>query len=455
MKSPFSKPFPFSYSPIFSKYAPWVGHIGLFIILWLVLKPIADKKLSPYPPEQWHSVIWADKSGYYLYLPATFIYHWEGSEMATDLPNKAGHGFSIDSGTSVIRTKYPVGVAYFEAPFFLYTHYIQNGGKAVFSGLESEYQQAVARAGLFWGILGVALLAVALARLSSSFAVGWFCALSVFFGSNLFYYVVLQPGFSHPYSFLLFSGLLLTVPWQIPQPKPQHLIWAGIWLGLIFATRILNTGFALLYLGFVVMNNCRQHWTHAFTRYSVGLFLLFAGIAIFPQLLYWKYAFGSWLVNSYQGETFTHCLNPYWRTTFLSVNSGLFIQTPLWLLLLLFPISFVKKQPHLAFLLWGILGLQAYLCASWWAPGFGCSFGHRVFVDVLPFAALGMATCIKPTQGLPQKFRSVSGLGIMFVAVIVCTYFTQYSSYRFEGCWTHDYYDYGLFYEKLLASEQS
>lgn len=437
-----------------SKYALWLGHACLLLALWLVLKPLSDKKLHPYRSHDWTSVIWADKAGYYMHLPATFIYRWDGTQIPADLPDKAGNGFSVDPTSALIRNKYPVGVSYFEAPFFLYTHYVSNAGKTGLTGLESEYQQAVARAGVFWGIVGIGLLALALVRLSGNFWMGWFCALTVFFGTNLFYYSVLHPGFSHSYSFLLFSGLLLAVPWEIAEPKPKHLVWAGLLVGLIFATRQLNVGFALLYLGFVFLNNRKRFSRRIFTITSVGLGLGLGFMAVFPQLLYWKYAFGSWLAYSYQGEGFTNYLSPDWRMTFLSVNNGLFIYTPIWALFLLFPLFFVRKQPLLARMLWAIFATQIYLCASWWAPGFGCCLGHRIFVDLLPFAALALAACLKTLQQANRKILSLTAWAALVVVLVGCTYFTLGLSHRFGGCWNYDYYDYATFYDKLVSPEK-
>ena len=51
------------------------------------------------------SVVWSDRAGYYIYLPATFFYHFDTHKMPADLDVKTGGGFSIDTRSRDVRRK--------------------------------------------------------------------------------------------------------------------------------------------------------------------------------------------------------------------------------------------------------------------------------------------------------------------------------------------------------------
>ena len=53
----------------------------IFITLWSCLLLITINKHIRRQPNTYDSEIFADKAGYYVYLPATFIYNWNGQEM--------------------------------------------------------------------------------------------------------------------------------------------------------------------------------------------------------------------------------------------------------------------------------------------------------------------------------------------------------------------------------------
>lgn len=89
---------------------------GLFLFLAL-------NRHSHSKPFTYHSELWADKSGYNVYLPALFIYDFNSDNVPEDIINKTGHGFFLDTVNHVIATKYPYGVALMQAPFWLLAHY--------------------------------------------------------------------------------------------------------------------------------------------------------------------------------------------------------------------------------------------------------------------------------------------------------------------------------------------
>jgi hypothetical protein len=118
---------------------------------------------------KWRSneVLQWDKSGYYLYLPATFINHdlahlaFYPGIAATYHPNADWVWFSINDIPETGRklNKYPVGVSVFELPFFLVAHaYTTLTKQFPADGYSPPYLLAVCLATIFWVTLGLWLL---------------------------------------------------------------------------------------------------------------------------------------------------------------------------------------------------------------------------------------------------------------------------------------------------------
>jgi hypothetical protein len=84
--------------------------LGFFIFLSL-------NRHSKSGIQNYHSEIWADKAGYYIYLPAFFIYNFQVDGLPAEIDKKTGNGFIVRDGK--IITKYTYGVALLQAPFFI------------------------------------------------------------------------------------------------------------------------------------------------------------------------------------------------------------------------------------------------------------------------------------------------------------------------------------------------
>jgi len=72
----------------------------------------------------WQSEIWADMAGYYVYLPATFFYHFDASKTPPGIDEKTGYGFFLDRTHNKVVTGYFYGVSLLVSPFFFAGHVI-------------------------------------------------------------------------------------------------------------------------------------------------------------------------------------------------------------------------------------------------------------------------------------------------------------------------------------------
>ena len=114
------------------------------------------------------SEIWADKAGYYMYLPATFIHNWDPLSFPDSIESKIGFGFKANIDSQYLFTKYPPGVAVLETPIFLIGHMIiKIVAPDHANGFTAPYQIVrivSVHAYLFIGLLCLALLALNFGR---------------------------------------------------------------------------------------------------------------------------------------------------------------------------------------------------------------------------------------------------------------------------------------------------
>src|ERR1017187_354763 len=94
----------------------------LFIFLFFSSLFLGFNKHSRDTFNSYHSVLWADASGYYMYLPIWFIYGNNANSINDTLVKHTGQGFHMDGIKNKIITKYTCGTAILQMPFFLASH---------------------------------------------------------------------------------------------------------------------------------------------------------------------------------------------------------------------------------------------------------------------------------------------------------------------------------------------
>ena len=100
--------------------------------------------------------LWSDRAGYYIYLPATFFYHFDARKMPADLDVQTGGGFSIDTLHNKIDTKYTYGVALLASPFFVAAGIVSRvAGYHSEYGFSMIYMRMMALAAVVYLLLGL------------------------------------------------------------------------------------------------------------------------------------------------------------------------------------------------------------------------------------------------------------------------------------------------------------
>jgi hypothetical protein len=245
----------------------------------------------------WKSEIYADKSGYYIYLPATFIHGYHQAPYPDSIDFKLGNGFGFVNGK--LFTKYTYGVALLTSPFFLTTHLTRVSADQEANGFSLEYLKFSYYASVFYLLAGLWALLTFLRRRFSLFA-SIFTIVLLAFATNLYYYTFQEALMSHVYSFASFSLLILLTDnyWK----KQNRWTLAGIALTSALIVLIRPTNgimlFVVLLLDIKTTTQFRERLRILLSARNVlilsGLFL----IVWVPQMAYWKFMSGSFLFYS-------------------------------------------------------------------------------------------------------------------------------------------------------------
>ena len=376
----------------------------------------------------WQSDLGADAAGYFVYLPGVFHYDFKASKVDPDLAKRTGEGFIIHHAKDRIITKYTYGVALLELPFYLIAEGINGWGGDQFS---ETHHQCVELSGVFYWTLALLFLGLALQRLMpSSPWVVFVALLGISFGSNVFYYAFRQPGFGHIYSFFAVSLALFGLIHGVLADRAGWRTWL-FHLGCALIILIRPTD-ALAVAGLYVWILLKRPNTLKRPAFWISQ-VLTAVILWAPQLLYWHYAYGSWVTDSYMYESFDHLLSPRILKFLFAPKSGWLPSAPVLLLLPLGIAAMWRNMKGIAWIILAVLAANVYLCASWWAWDFGCSYGARPMVQYMPLVAIAFWALLRHTGERAVRAR------FAWLPIFVLLVFVNYrASLQFEGCYFSD-----------------
>jgi hypothetical protein len=348
--------------------------------------------------EPHHNQMRSDACGYYLYLPAIFIYHDLAQlNFYPVVDSQYHHSLQIDYSLHRVNrntlNKYPLGTSFFELPLFLAAHlYCVISHQYPADGFSLPYQLSVIFSNIFFAVLGLSVLSRFLNKYytDSIVAITLFC---IAFGTNLYAYTGFNPGLSHIYSFFLFSCLIyLTDKWYAAAGNNIISSMIGFTLGLIFVTRPINVLVVIIPVLWNVnslsaLKRRMEFFNAHLKRLIVILFCGFLVAAI--QFSYWKYITGHWLFDPYLNEGFNF-LHPHIVEGLFSYRKGWFIYTPMAFLALtgLYFLWKKKRNSVPALLIFFILTI--YCTFSWGEWWYGGSFGCRPLIESLAFVSLSL-----------------------------------------------------------------
>lgn len=405
---------------------------GKSTIWWLLLAALftllALNRHSRSKIYTYNSQIMSDKAGYYVYLPALFLYNFDAAAFPAKVDTLTGNGFHLDLRSGKVLSKYPVGTAFMQMPFFIGAHLVQSVTHGCTDGFCKPYQDAIDIGAAIYLLLGLWMLyqtilgiygnAAAIASLSS-----------LLLGTNLFYYGLFEGAYSHVYSFFLFSWLLHSRLKFHSGQQLKYFLQVILAAALMVLVRPLNGVFVLITLAsFHPLPMLRQ----LTLKHLVYAFIVLAMVFL-PQWAYNTYLGNGLLHYSYQNEGFPYLMNPKIREVLLGFHNGWILTNPLVLIGITGLLMTTKSIRNLRVAGIISLALCTWIYASWWAWDLGCAYGHRGFIDLYPLLAFGFAQI----WHLSLKQKPSLRIALLVVTVLLCVLNIKYI-YTYDSCWPKD-----------------
>ncbi len=413
--------------------------IVLFAILCVFLTFNRHSKTAYF---DYQSELWADKAGYYVYLPALFNYCFSPENFSDSLDKMTGEGFFLDYDNSKVVTKYTYGVALLQLPFYLVAETINMFAGKSPAGFAPVHHKIINIAAIFYLLAGLLFLGKYLAR-RYNYTVVYISLAFIFAATNLFYYAIDETAMSHVYSFAAFAAFIFYVSRNnfMANTSIEKNFVFGALCALIIILRPTNIIFLSVFF-FLDVSSTKDVVARFRSLLNLRLFLpaLTGVILVFlPQMLYWNYTHGSMVFYSYGEEGF-NWTNPEFILSWFSPMNGLFIYTPAFALLLISSVVMAGKEKFFSVYTLVLFFLISYVFSSWWAWHFGCGFGGRNFVEYLAVFSIPLAFTINSVMKKSVWIKAgMTVLLLLFVTHnLMLTY--AYDECYFGGIWEWAYY---------------
>lgn len=371
-----------------------------------------------------------DVAGYYMYLPALFIYDDLGGDSyhdavreATLQPGAWDYGFRHDPSGNFVM-KYPLGQALQFAPFFAVAHmYASHSDAYPTNGFSLPYQIGLAVEILTVALVGLLLLQSLLLRYFPDDIVAW-TLLGVGLGTNYLEYSSLTGGLTHNNLFAMYAALALASGSYHKRPSRILAAGMGLLVGLATLTRPTEVLCALIPLLWGIrptLPGLRERLTFLSANRGHLLVAAVATAAVVAlQLLYWRAISGEWVVYSYQDQGFSF-LSPHLLEGLLSARAGWLPYTPMGALMVAGLIALWRGGGAAAALAPGICAYLlafCYVAWSWDIWWYGGSLGQRAMVQAYPLLAFGLAAGLASATTLRPLLRmGLAGLFALCIAV--------------------------------------
>jgi hypothetical protein len=426
--------------------------VAFFILVFAGLLWLVTDRHTYNPEFTWRSNLWADPAGYYVYLPALFIYDFDAAKMPAKIDSLCGDGFDIDKINNKLFIKYTCGAAILQSPFFLTAHLIEQGQPSNYKGFSGLYQKVPDMAAAFYGSIALVFLFFFL-RFYFDKWLSAFITAAMFLGTNIYFFTIYGNGGSHIYSFALFAVFLYLTKTitENNAPKIIHLICWAFTIAIILLIRPLNLLF-LIPAVFIDCSSFTEAWERVkfFAKPKTIAVVLIAGFLTFlPQFIYWKFLSGNWIYYSYQNESFSYWKSPQLARLLFSPNNGLLPYNPIYFFIVFALAAMLFSKAKNGLLILFALLMLIYLSASWHAVAFGCGYGSRNFSEYAALFALPLAWLFQQAKN-NAVFKYLTGILVVF-----CVLINQKAIYSHDRCFWGGDWDYKEYVHQLTRGGYS
>jgi hypothetical protein len=329
------------------------------------------------------------------------------------------------------------------SPFFLIAHSVSAiTGKDELGGFSLIYNRVFDVAAVFYLVLGLFFLKKFLRNYFPEY-LQYVIILLTFFGTNLFFYSIVDPLMSHVYSFFAIAVFLYAMKEFLKDTSRfRYFLLMAISYGLMFIIRPTNCLIGIFFLFWDVLNwkEIGYRLRLIFRPKYILTVLVIMFMFFIPQMIFWKLMHGSFLYLKY-GESFIYWNHPKFMEIWFSTLNGLIPWSPLNLIFMIGMLFMIIKKINNGILIGLFFLLISYMAAAYKYWYFGCGYGHRAFVEFYPVFCIpfGFLTgnIFKSQKRILQAF--------FVLTVVFMTYFNARLSLFAEKCnfgstWDWDYY---------------
>ncbi|MEO9218588.1 MAG: hypothetical protein ABI315_08425 [Bacteroidia bacterium] len=337
---------------------------------------------KPYP------ISW-DVFGYYLYLPATFIYHdlgLENREWLDKIRSEYNPSPTLYQATNGKYNKqviiYNIGYSFIFAPGFFIANTFAPllGYKA--DGFSKPYQYALEITAFICSLLGLYLFCK-IALLFFSDGITALLLLTILIGSNYFFQITYDGVMPHNFLFTINAFIIwFTIQWHKTK-KLKHILLLASSLGLATLCRPTELIWIVVPLFWGVYNkNIFLEKYNLIKKYfsQVVLFGFLLLTIIFIQFAYFKYATGYFRVLNLHSESLS-LFDPYTLKFLFSYKKGWLLYTPIMLFAIIGFYFLAKKNKAIWVPLFLFFILNLYIISSWECWWYASSYSQRPMVE--------------------------------------------------------------------------
>ncbi|KXK37962.1 MAG: hypothetical protein UZ09_BCD002001716 [Bacteroidetes bacterium OLB9] len=371
-----------------------------------------------------------DVSGYYMYLPAMFIYKdlkqcsFQDSILSKYKPTPDfQQAFKHEESGNYVM-KYSMGQAVIMLPFFTLAHlYATMDSRYPADGFSFPYQFGIGFGMLLYGLLGLFLLRKILLCYFKDKTVA-ILLLCYVVGSNYLNYAAIDQAMTHSPLFTIYCLILwLTIKYH-ESPSIRLALGLGGLVGLatlIRPTDIISCFIPILWnIDSIKDLRPKLQFVKEYIKYFVIMGIM--ALAVFSiQLIYWKWVAGTWLVYSYVDQGFSW-LSPHLYDFMLSFKSGWLRYSPMLILPIIALPLYIKKGKHKLAIV-GMILLDIYIVTAWDIWDYGYTSG-RAMVQFYPILAFPFALWLE--EMMKKKWKTI----VMVILIAIFAYLNVWWTYH-------------------------
>ena len=439
------------------------NRLSLFAFIFLSMAVLAGRcLLQRFGTHDVLDILTWDVFGYYLYLPAKFIYHdlalrdfsWVQHILDLYKPTIGFYqAYMGPEGDYVL--KYSMGLAILYSPFFFLGHITALISGFPADGFSLPYQVSIAFGSIVYAVAGIWILRKILNRFFSDGIVA-ITMVMIVIGTNYFELTAFDGAMAHNVLFTLFGLILwLTIRWH-EEPKWEYAIFLGIAIGMSILARPTSAVIVLVPLLWGAFD--RETWITKWTLirnhyFQIIVMIVFLCIPPFFQMIYWKIHAGSFFYYSYESNEKLNLIGPYLWQVLFSYKKGWLVYTPL----MTFPIIglyfLAEKNKNIFYSVFLFFLFNLGIVASWPTWWYGGSLGQRALMESYVILALPLGYFL---QWLVQKGRWLTSscfIVILFFILLNLFQTWQYMNFMIDPSnMTKEYY-WAIFGKTKVAEE--